>query len=101
MRCRVGLVVIAIALILGVSAYIYSGLYDVSATVPHWDITEEVLEIVRERSIAVRSWFVFLGSTSRPVRPSITASGTPPTFVATTARPQFIASRTACGIPSL
>jgi mono/diheme cytochrome c family protein len=55
MRCTVVLVFIAIALILGVSAYIYSGLYDVSATVPHWGITEEVLEIARERSIAVRS----------------------------------------------
>jgi mono/diheme cytochrome c family protein len=55
MKCTVILVLIAIALVLGISAYIYSGAYDVSATVPHWGITEEVLEIARERSIAVRS----------------------------------------------
>jgi len=49
------LIVLAIATVLGVSAYVYLGLYNVAATVPHWGITEEVLEIVRERSIAFHS----------------------------------------------
>jgi mono/diheme cytochrome c family protein len=55
MRCVAILAAIIAALVLGVSAFVYFGVYDVSATVPHWGITEEVLEIVRERSIAVRS----------------------------------------------
>ena len=55
MRCIVLLVAVAVAGILGGSAYIFFGLYDISATVPHWGITEAVLTLARERSIAAHS----------------------------------------------
>ena len=41
------------------------------------------------------------GGTSRPVSPSRTISGVPSTAVATTGRPQFMASQTTVGRPSL
>jgi hypothetical protein len=46
--CFVVLVLIAIA-------FVWSGMYDISATTPHWGITSHIIEIVRERSIDVRS----------------------------------------------
>jgi mono/diheme cytochrome c family protein len=55
MKCLAILAAIIAALVLGTSAFVYFGVYDVSATVPHWGITEEILEAVRDRSIAVRS----------------------------------------------
>jgi mono/diheme cytochrome c family protein len=39
----------------GVAVYLWSGSYNVAATDPHWDITHQVLEMVRERSIAAHS----------------------------------------------
>jgi mono/diheme cytochrome c family protein len=48
----VGIIVLVIA---AVCAYLYLGYYDVSATKPHWDITEGILEEVREQSVAYHS----------------------------------------------
>ncbi len=39
----------------GAAAAIWFGLFDVSARVPHWDITLELIEAVRDRSIIVHS----------------------------------------------
>ena len=36
-------------------AFLYSGLYDVAATAPHWRITEWILETARVRSIKVHA----------------------------------------------
>ena len=44
-----------IVLVLAAIAFVWSGMYDISATTPHWGITSHIIEIVRERSIDVRS----------------------------------------------
>ncbi len=51
------LTVIAVLLILaaGVLTYLLTGSYNVAATEPHWDITHDLLEVVRERSIEAHS----------------------------------------------
>jgi mono/diheme cytochrome c family protein len=36
-------------------ASVYSGQYNVAADQPHWDVTTRALEVIRERSIAVRA----------------------------------------------
>ena len=54
----------------------------------------------RRRSTASASARAFLGGTRRPVSPSTTTSGFPPTRVATTGRPAAIASRRLFDIPS-
>jgi mono/diheme cytochrome c family protein len=36
------------------AAVIYTGIYDIGADAPHWDVTSELVELVRERSIAAR-----------------------------------------------
>ena len=38
-----------------VGAYLYSGLYDIGADIPHWPTTIKIVETVRERSIASRT----------------------------------------------
>lgn len=40
---------------LGAVALIYSGAYNIAADDPHWPITYQVLKIVRDRSVEVRS----------------------------------------------
>ena len=52
------IIVVAIALLvvaIGLSAWAYSGLYDVGADDHHWRLTFRVLQTVRDRSIRVRS----------------------------------------------
>ena len=44
-----------VVVVLGGLALIYSGLYDVAATAPHWEVTRWVLETTRIRSIKVRA----------------------------------------------
>jgi mono/diheme cytochrome c family protein len=43
--------VAGLVVVLGGLAFIYSGLYDVAATAPHWTVTRWVLETVRTRSV--------------------------------------------------
>jgi mono/diheme cytochrome c family protein len=40
-----------LVVILGGLAFLYSGIYDVSATAPHWAVTRWILETARTRSI--------------------------------------------------
>ena len=42
-------------IILGKAALIWSGAYNIAADVPHWRLTERVMEMVRDRSIARRA----------------------------------------------
>lgn len=46
-----GAVAFAVLAIAGVLTFIYSGLFDVTATAPHWDITYRVMYTMREQSI--------------------------------------------------
>jgi mono/diheme cytochrome c family protein len=54
-RCMAVLIGLVIAMILGAGAFIYSGIYDISATEPHWGITKALLGIARDRSVAAHS----------------------------------------------
>ena len=47
-----GLLALAAA---GAGAFIWSGVYNVAADVPHWPLTEFAMKTVRERSIAARA----------------------------------------------
>jgi mono/diheme cytochrome c family protein len=55
MKILFALFIIFGLLIAAVAAFVWSGRYNVAATVPHWGITHWVLGKVRERSIAVHS----------------------------------------------
>lgn len=46
---------IAGLLVLGGGLFVWLGVYNISATERHWPVTTELLEILRERSIQVRS----------------------------------------------
>jgi mono/diheme cytochrome c family protein len=48
-------VLVALAVLGGIVFYVGSGGYDVGADTPHWEITRKVMEVVRNRSIAVRA----------------------------------------------
>ena len=48
--CITVLIILAIVC-LGVAFYFFTGRYNVAATSPHWDITLEILETVRDQSI--------------------------------------------------
>lgn len=41
--------------VVGGAAFILGGIFDVSARSPHWDLTTRGLELVRDRSIAIRA----------------------------------------------
>ena len=48
--------ILAIAVIIGgITAYVFSGFYNVSAMVPHWSITFDILEEARDQSISYNS----------------------------------------------
>jgi mono/diheme cytochrome c family protein len=52
LRTIIAAILIAgLVVLLGTFAFIYSGLYDVAATDPHWPVTRWVLETARTRSI--------------------------------------------------
>jgi mono/diheme cytochrome c family protein len=54
MRCFLGsLAVVIVFFIIGGLAFIYSGLFEVAASQPHWWITRWILETARTRSIKV------------------------------------------------
>jgi len=48
--------ILAIVVIMGgAAAYVFSGFYNVSAMVPHWSITSDILEEARDQSISYHS----------------------------------------------
>jgi mono/diheme cytochrome c family protein len=49
------LIFAALAVFGGVIFYIGAGGYDIGADTPHWEITRKIMEVVRDRSIAVRA----------------------------------------------
>lgn len=48
-------ILILLAILLGSSLFIWSGMYNFAATDEHWDITTRIIEYARERSIEVRA----------------------------------------------
>jgi cytochrome c553 len=56
MKAIVGTVVVVLLVeVLGAVAFIYSGIFNVAATDPHWSFTHSVLETARVRSIKVHA----------------------------------------------
>ena len=55
MRVIVWLAVVLVAIGASVCGWAYSGSYDVAADVPHWKVTSEFMDLVRDQSIAARS----------------------------------------------
>jgi len=49
------LLIAALMLVLGAGAVIYTGVYDVAATSPHWPATAWLLETARTRSIQAQA----------------------------------------------
>lgn len=49
------LIAICLALLGGVALFVYSGFYDVGADKPHWPVTRKLIEMTRDRAIAVRA----------------------------------------------
>jgi len=50
-----GLLVLVMLGALGAAAFVYFGVFNAAADVPHWPLVHELLETVRQRSIAVRA----------------------------------------------
>jgi mono/diheme cytochrome c family protein len=49
-------IIVFLAVVAGAGAvFVWFGFFDVSARVPHWDITVEAIEVLRDRSIIVHS----------------------------------------------
>lgn len=52
--------IVAIAVVVSIGAaaatwFIFSGVYDVGADTPYWDVTRKLMQVVRDRSIAARA----------------------------------------------
>lgn len=56
MKKTIGIaLVLVLAAAFAGAAFVYSGLYDIGADVPHWPFTERLIEAARTRSVAVRA----------------------------------------------
>ena len=55
MKTSVRLLVLLLLVAVAVGGLIWSGAYDIAADDPHWRLTEETLEMVRDRSIEARA----------------------------------------------
>ena len=66
MRIFVALLIILGLLIATIATFVWSGSYNVAATVPHWKITHWFLEEVRERSISAQSRAIVVPSIKDP-----------------------------------
>ena len=54
MKTVVTLVLLIGAALGGAAIYFYAGFFNVAADEPHWPVTHSIMEMIRERSIAVR-----------------------------------------------
>jgi hypothetical protein len=61
-------------IIAGAAVFVWSGIYNMAATEPHWDITYNILEVARDRSISVHSKGLVAPSLSDPKLELIGAS---------------------------
>ena len=49
------LVLLLVVGVIGATAFVYFGVFDAAADVPHWPVVHRLMETVRQRSIAVRA----------------------------------------------
>ena len=71
MRTILATLAITVALVLiGGAGVVYSGVYDIGATAPHWGVTHWVIETARVRSIKAHAAGIVAppGLAARPVR---------------------------------
>ena len=66
MKIFLALLIIPVLLIVAVAAFLWSGSYNVAATVPHWRVTHWVLGKVRDQSIAAHSKGIIVPSLNNP-----------------------------------
>ena len=66
MKILLTLAAILCFLIVLITAYVWSGSYNVAATVPHWKITHWLIGEVRERSISAQSRGIIVPSLKDP-----------------------------------
>src|SRR4030066_2065147 len=66
MKIFLALLIIPVLLFGVVAAFVWSGSYNVAASVPHWKITHWFLEKVRERSISAHSRGTIVPSLNNP-----------------------------------
>jgi hypothetical protein len=50
MRALTAIALVLLLALLGSIGFVYSGIYNVAATDPHWDLTHQILDTVRTRS---------------------------------------------------
>src|SRR4051794_16823255 len=55
MRALIAIALVLLLALLGSIGFVYSGMYNVAATDPHWGLTHQILETIRIRSIRVRA----------------------------------------------
>ena len=55
MRALIAIALVLLLALLGSIGFVYSGIYSVAATDPHWGITYQILETVRTRSIKAQA----------------------------------------------
>lgn len=66
MRVFVSFLLVIVVIIAGVTAFVFSGIYNVSAMVPHWSITFEILEEARDQSVSYHSKGIITPSLKDP-----------------------------------
>lgn len=55
MKVFAGCILTIVVIVGGITTFVVSGIYNVSARVPHWSITSDILEEARDQSIAYHS----------------------------------------------
>lgn len=59
---------LTVLLLLAVGLFVWFGVYNVAANEKHWPLTTELLEVVRERSVQVRSEDIVIPEAKSPER---------------------------------
>jgi len=62
----VGFILAIVVIIAGITTFVFSGIYNVSAMVPHWSITFDILEEARDQSISYHSKGIVAPSLNDP-----------------------------------
>lgn len=57
---------IIVVFVIGAAVFVWSGAYNIAATDPHWSVTFEIIEKMRDRSIVVHSRSIIAPSVNDP-----------------------------------
>jgi hypothetical protein len=67
-------IIVLLVTLLLIAGAVWTGIFNISARVPHWDITIEAIELVRDRSIIAHSGDLKLPAMDDPTLPLLGAS---------------------------